>query len=108
METLKLKQGQGFRGAYALYEDLNKTVPIDIEARNVEIKLVREEGDKVMLTIVDADIVKTNNIAAFTVAGTETTTFKGTFKIQVAVDGLDVTDKIIALTPVIIEFSKTY
>jgi hypothetical protein len=109
METLKLKQQQGFRGAYALYEDLNKTIPIDIEARNVEIKLVREEGgDKVMLTIVDADIVKTNNIAAFTVAGTETTAFKGTFKIQVAVDGLDVTDKIISLTPTIIEFSKTY
>jgi endonuclease V-like protein UPF0215 family len=70
--------------------------------------MVREEGDKVMLTIADSDIVKTNNIAAFTVAGTETTTFKGTFKIQVAVDGLDVTDKIISLTPVIIEFSKTY
>ena len=108
METLQLKQQQGFRGAYALYEDLNKTIPISIEARNVEIKLVREEGDKVVLTIVNDEIVKTNNIAAFTIAGTETTTFKGTFKIQVAVDGLDVTDKIISQTPIIIEFSKTY
>lgn len=107
MEKLPLNQGQGFRGAYALYED-DQTTPISIEARNVEIKLVNVQADKVHLTIVDDDIVKTNNIAAFTVAGTSTTTFIGTYKVQVAVDGLDVTDKIISLTPSIIEFSKTY
>jgi len=107
MDKLELKQGQGFRGAYALYED-DQTTPINIEARSVEIKIVSVEKDKSILTILDADIVKTVNIAAFTVEGTSTTTLTGTFKVQVSVDGLDVTDKIISLTPTIIEFSKTY
>lgn len=107
MEKLPLKQGQGFRGAYALYED-DQTTPISIEARNVEIKIVNEQKDKSVLTILDADIVKSVNIAAFTVEESQTTTFLGTYKIQVSVDGLDVTDKIISLTPTIIEYSKTY
>ena len=107
MEKLQLKQGQGFRGAYALYED-DQTTPINIEARDVEIKIVNVEKDKAVMTILDADIVKSINIAAFTVEGTDTTTFLGTYKIQVSVDGLDVTDKIISLTPTIIEYSKTY
>lgn len=107
MEKLPLKQGQGFRGAYALYED-DQTTPISIESRDVEIKLVNVQSDRVHLTILDADIVKTSNIAAFTVEGTQTTAFIGDYKIQVIVDGLDVTDKIIALTPTIIEFTKTY
>ena len=110
MSTLQRKQGQGFRGAYALWDDLNKTIPIDIETRNVEIKLVREEGEKVVLTIPDASIVKSNNIAAFTVAGSVTTNFpdKSRYRVQVCVDDLDVTDKIVSLTPIIIEYSKTY
>ena len=107
MDKLELKQGQGFRGAYALYED-DRTTPISIESRDVEIKIVNEQKDKSVLTIVDADIVKSVNIAAFTVEGSQTTTFLGTYKIQVSVDGLDVTDKIISLTPTIIEYSKTY
>jgi hypothetical protein len=107
MEKLPLKQGQGFRGAYALYQD-DQTTPISVESRDVEIKLVNVQADRVHLTILDADIVKTDNIAAFTVEGTQTTTFIGDYKIQVVVDGLDVTDKIIALTPTIIEFTKTY
>lgn len=107
MEKLPLKQGQGFRGAYALYED-DHTSPINIEARSVEIKIVNEQKDKSVLTIVDADIVKSVNIAAFTVDGTSTTTYLGTYRIQVCVDGLDVTDKIVSLTPIILEFTKTY
>ena len=107
MDKLELKQGQGFRGAYALYED-DQTTPINIEARSVEIKIVSVEKDKSILSILDADIVKTVNIAAFTVEGTSTSTLIGTFKIQVSVDGLDITDKIISLTPTIIEYSKTY
>ena len=107
MEKLPLNQGQGFRGAYALFED-DRTTPISIESRNVEIKLVNIQADKVHLTIIDDDIVKTNNIAAFTVAGSSTATLLGTYKVQVAVDGIDVTDKIISLTPSIIEYSKTY
>lgn len=107
MEKLPLNQGQGFRGAYALYED-DRTTPISIESRNVEIKLVNVQVDKVHLTIIDEDIVKTNNIAAFTVEGSSTATLFGTYKVQVAVDGIDVTDKIISLTPNIIEYSKTY
>ena len=107
MDKLELKQGQGFRGAYALYED-DQTTPINIEARSVEIKLINEQKDRAVLTILDTDIVKSVNIAAFTVEGPSTTTLIGTFKIQVSVDGLDVTDKIISLTPTIIEISKTY
>jgi hypothetical protein len=107
MDKLERKQGQGFRGAYALYED-DRTTPINIEVRSVEIKIVSVEKDKSILTILDAEIAKTGNIAAFTVEGTSTTTLIGTFKVQVSVDGLDVTDKIISLTPTIIEFSKTY
>ena len=108
MSTLQRKQGQGFRGAYALWDDLNKTIPINIETRNVEIKLVREEGEKVVLTIPDASITKSVNIAAFTVAGSLTTNYLGKYRVQVCVDGLDVTDKIVSLTPIIIEYSKTY
>ena len=108
MEKLTLKQQQGFRGAFALYDDESKTIPINIESRNVEIKIVNKQTDKVQLTILNSAIVKTVNIAAFTVDGSQTTNFIGAYKIQVSVDGLDVTDKIIALTPDIIEYSKTY
>ena len=107
MDKLELKQQQGFRCAFALYED-DRTTPISIEARNVEVKIVNDQKDKAVLTIANANLVKSNNIAAFEVAGSLTTTFEGTYKIQVAVDGLDVTDKIIALTPTIMEYSKTY
>ena len=108
MDKLELKQQQGFRGAFALWDDANKTTPINIENRNMVIKIVNKQTDKVQLTILDAAIVKTVNIAAFTVDGSQTTNFIGAYKIQVSVDGLDVTDKIIALTPDIIEYSKTY
>lgn len=108
MSILQLKQSQGFRGAFALYDDVAKTIPIDIESRDVEIKIINVESDKVALTIPDDEIAKTNNIAAFTVAGSLTTEFKGTYKIQVYVDGIDVTDNIIAQTPTILQYSKTY
>lgn len=107
MDKLELKQQQGFRGAFALWED-DRTTPINIETRSVEVKIVSVEKEKAVLTISNANIVKSNNIAAFEVAGSLTTNFEGTYKIQVSVDGLDVTDKIIALTPTIMEFSKTY
>mgnify|MGYP001765088212 CR=1 FL=1 len=107
MDKLELKQGQGFRGAFALYEN-DRTTPISIENRNVEVKIVNEQKDKAILTILDADIVKTNNIAAFTLEGVSTVHFEGTYKIQIYVEGIDVTDNIYALTPTIIEFTKTY
>lgn len=107
MSNLKLKQGQGFRGIYALFE-YDKTTPINIGDREVVIKVVNVERDKVELTLSGDDVTITDNTAIFTVTETQTIKFMGTYKIQIIVNGIDLTDKIVSLTPVILEFSKTY
>lgn len=108
MTTLEpLYQGQGFRGSYVLFEN-DKTTPISLEGRDMEIKLINVQNDCVDLTIADANITKTSNIAAFTVAGSLTTSLEGEYKVQIYVEGVDVTDNIYNITEEIITYLKRY
>ena len=106
-EILPVPQGTKIQGSYTFYEDDNVT-PVNIEGRTITVKLVNNSTDKVAHTVTNANVTKSNNIAAFEIGGSITATIIGLHHLQIEMSGLSADDTPSNILYKIIEITKKY